>query len=106
MKLQKWQSVDCFTEMKSKCKHVWRTIMKRSSYFIGMILIVVLLLWGTIAVEKTHAQSSAIKITDVVPATAQTGVIFQTSLTINYSAGRMILAGDEQGTGRMFVDDG
>jgi hypothetical protein len=79
--------------------------MIRLSYLVGLVLPVVLLMLGAGATQKTQARGAAVKITNAIPATSQIGKIFETSLNINYDGGRIILAGNEQGTGRMFVDD-
>jgi hypothetical protein len=55
--------------------------------------------------KDSLAQGGAVKITDALPATAQTGIIFQKTLTVNYSNGRIVLAGNEQGTHGMSIDD-
>jgi hypothetical protein len=79
--------------------------MKFLSHILATVFLLAVLSLGLTASEQTHAQSAIIKITDAIPATSQTGVIFQTTFTVNHTGGRLILAGNEQGTGRMFVDD-
>ncbi|HRW08589.1 MAG TPA: CARDB domain-containing protein, partial [Caldilineaceae bacterium] len=78
--------------------------MKRPKFLsllIGLIAIGIF----SINEQQVQAQSGTIKITDAIPATSQIGEIFRKTITVNYTAGRIILAGNQAGTGRMFVDD-
>lgn len=81
--------------------------MKKSIYIhmICAIMFMMFFLSTSTNAAETSLDSWTIKITDEIPATGQTGDIFKTSLTVDYGAGRIILAGNMQGTGRMYVDD-
>jgi hypothetical protein len=79
--------------------------MKHVLYGVITVSLLAILALGLMRTEQTHAQGGAVKITDAIPATSATGRIFQTSLAYDYRGGRVILAGDEHGTGRMYVDD-
>ena len=62
-------------------------------------------LFGTQPSAIAQAEGWAQKITDAIPATSQTGEIFKANLTVNFTSGRILLSGNEEGTGRMAVDD-
>jgi hypothetical protein len=68
-------------------------------------LVLITLLFAFTSTSETNASGWTIKITDEIPSTGTTGFFFQTTFDVNYSDGRIILAGNEEGTGRMFVDD-
>ncbi len=62
-------------------------------------------IWGFSTTKDSYAQTSPIKLFDAIPATGDTGEIFKSNLIVNFSSGRIILSGNDQGTGRMYVDD-
>ncbi len=55
--------------------------------------------------DQTHIDASSLLITNAVPATSATGTIFENQKTLTYNSGRVILASNAEGTGRMLVDD-